>query len=180
MNWFESAKEFLAKWKTQAAADHAFFENFTPRASQVLVLAREEAERLNHNFIGTEHILLGLIKLNEGLAFNILEKSGVHLDNIRVEVEKINGRGPDRKATAFPFTPRAKKILNFAKQEAAGVNHTYIGAEHLLLSILREGQGIGVSALRKLNLDLKKIRKEILNELDPIFSSGNDAQKKPD
>jgi hypothetical protein len=126
-DWFDSAKELLAKWKSETG-------QFTPRAQQTLALTREEAERLHHNYIGTEHILLGLVKLEIGVAANILKSSGLNLENTRKEVEKLGGFGPDEKMFGnIPYTPRTKRILEVAKKEAAAHNHTFIGTEHLLL-----------------------------------------------
>jgi ATP-dependent Clp protease ATP-binding subunit ClpC len=117
--------------------------NFTPRAQQVLALARKEADRFNHNFIGTEHLLLGLIKLGQGVAVNVLQKMGVDLENVRLEVEKHVGAGPDQKVMgSIPYTPRVKKVLSLAAKEAKALNHTYVGTEHILLGLLKEGDGV--------------------------------------
>jgi ATP-dependent Clp protease ATP-binding subunit ClpC len=179
MNWFESAKELLLKWKLQEEAAREFAEIFTPRAKQVLALARKEAERLNHNFVGTEHVLLGLIKLGQGVATNVLKNLGLNLENARIEVEKQVGIGPDRKiAGHIPYTPRVKRVLEIAKREAKLLNHTYIGTEHLLLGLLLEGQGVAVRVLKHFNVNVEQTRKEILNELNPNFPSGDDTQEK--
>jgi hypothetical protein len=146
--------------------------NFTPRAQQVLALARGEADRLHHNYIGTEHVLLGLIALGQGVAVNVLGGLGLNLENIRTEVEKITGTGPaENIATKAPYTPRVKKVLDLARREAKNLNHTYIGTEHLLLGLLREGDGIGAKALRNRNVDLEKLRISIFQELHPNFIS---------
>src|ERR1035441_354681 len=109
--------------------------NFTPRAQQVLALARKEADRFNHNFLGTEHLLLGLIKLGQGVAVNVLQKMGLDLETVRMEVEKQVGTGPDQKMIGnIPYTPRVKKVLALASKEAKALNHTYVGTEHILLS----------------------------------------------
>lgn len=106
--------------------------NFTPRAQQVLALARKEADRFNHNYVGTEHLLLGLIKLSQGVAVNVLSKLGIDLDTVRMEVEKQVGTGPEAKVTGnIPYTPRVKKVLALASKEAKALNHTYVGTEHL-------------------------------------------------
>jgi len=166
MNWFDSAKEILAKWKAREASAQAFYEKFTPRAKRALVFAGEEAKRLNHNFIGTEHILLGLIKLKVGVAINVLGKLGLNLDMVRMETEKMVGRGPDAKAVSpIPFTPRAKTVIEIAKKEAAQLNHTYIGTEHLLLAILRENRGTAVRVLWSYNVNTEQLHKEIVSEL---------------
>src|ERR1700744_6048589 len=146
--------------------------NFTPRAQQVLALARKEADRLNHNFLGTEHLLLGLIKLGQGVAVNVLQKMGLDLETVRMEVEKQTPSGPDQKMIGnIPYTPRVKKVIALAQKEAKNLNHTYIGTEHLLLGLLREGDGIGAKALRNRNVDLEKVRISVLKELHPNFIS---------
>ncbi len=142
--------------------------NFTPRALQVLALARMEADRFNHNFIGTEHLLLGLLKLGQGTAVNVLRKRGLDFEMVRADIEQQVGTGPDQKVTGpIPYTPRVKKILALAGQEARALNHTYIGTEHLLLGILREGDGVAAKVLRNLAVDLEQTRWEILQELSP-------------
>ena len=115
MNWFESAKEFLAQWKAQ---ETEFWGNFTPRAKQVIALAHKEAERLNHNFIGTEHILLGLINEGKGVAVNVLKNLGLNLENVRMEVEKQVSTSDQKITGRIPFTPRTKRVLETAKEEA--------------------------------------------------------------
>lgn len=142
--------------------------NFTPRAQQVLALARKEADRLNHNFAGTEHLLLGLVRLGQGVAVNVLAKLGINLENVRAEVEKLIGKGPDQKMIGnIPYTPRVKKVIAIAAKEAKALNHTYVGTEHILLGLLREGDGVAARILRNLGLDREKTREEILNELTP-------------
>lgn len=142
--------------------------NFTPRAQQVLALARKEADRFNHNFVGTEHLLLGLIALGSGTAVIVLQTLGLDLQTVRLEVEKQVGTGPDRKMVGnVPYTPRVKKVLALAAKEARSLNHTYVGTEHLLLGMLREGDGIAPRILRNLNVDVEKTRQEILKELNP-------------
>src|ERR1700746_868484 len=145
--------------------------NFTPRAQQVLALARKEADRFNHNFVGTEHLLLGLIKLNQGVAVNVLQKLGLDLDTVRMEVEKQVGTGPDQKMIGnIPYTPRVKKVLALAAKEAKALNHTYVGTEHILLGLLREGDGVAARVLKNLDVDIEQTRQEILKELDPNFA----------
>jgi ATP-dependent Clp protease ATP-binding subunit ClpA len=162
---FTLLKKLLKKLGTQK--DSAF-SNFTPRAQQVLALAREESDRLHHNYIGTEHVLLGLIALGKGVAVNVLSGLGINLENIRIEVEKQTGIGPvENSAAKAPFTPRVKKVLAYAREEAVALHHTYIGTEHLLLGLLREGDSIGAQALRNFDVDLKQLRISILKELDP-------------
>src|SRR5215213_5157815 len=145
--------------------------NFTPRAQQVLALARKEADRFNHNFVGTEHLLLGLIKLGQGVAVNVLQKMGLDLETVRMEVEKQVGTGPDQKMIGnIPYTPRVKKVLALAAKEAKALNHTYVGTEHILLGLLREGDGVAARVLKNLDVDIEQTRQEILKELDPNFT----------
>lgn len=149
--------------------------NFTPRAQQVLALARKEADRFNHNFVGTEHLLLGLIKLGQGVAVNVLQKMGLDLETVRLEVEKQVGTGPDQKQVGnIPYTPRVKKVLNLASKEAKALAHTYVGTEHILLGLLREGEGVAARVLKNLDVDIEQTRQEILRELDPNFVGGED------
>ena len=146
--------------------------NFTPRAQQVLALARKEADRFNHNFVGTEHLLLGLIKLGQGVAVNVLQKMGLDLETVRMEVEKQVGTGPDQKMIGnIPYTPRVKKVLALASKEAKNLNHTYVGTEHILLGLLREGDGVAARVLKNLDVDIEQTRQEILKELDPNFNA---------
>src|SRR2546422_463992 len=146
--------------------------NFTPRVQQVLALARKEADRFNHNFVGTEHLLLGLIKLGQGVAVNVLQKMGLDLEAVRMEVEKQVGTGPDQKVVGnIPYTPRVKKVLALATKEAKALNHTYVGTEHILLGLLREGDGVAARVLKNLDVDIEQTRQEILKELDPNFTS---------
>src|SRR3989440_1559279 len=149
--------------------------NFTPRAQQVLALARKEADRFNHNFVGTEHLLLGLIKLGQGVAVNVLQKMGLDLETVRMEVEKQVGTGPDQKMIGnIPYTPRVKKVLALAAKEAKALNHTYVGTEHILLGLLREGDGVAARVLKNLDVDIEQTRQEILKELDPNFQASED------
>ena len=147
--------------------------NFTPRAQQVLALARKEADRFNHNYVGTEHILLGLIKLGQGVAVNVLQKMGLDLETVRMEVEKQVGTGPDTKITGnIPYTPRVKKVLALASKEAKALHHSYVGTEHILLGLLREGDGVAARVLKSLEVDIERARQEVLKELDPNFEEG--------
>jgi ATP-dependent Clp protease ATP-binding subunit ClpC len=144
--------------------------NFTPRAQQVLALARKEADRFNHNYVGTEHLLLGLIKLGQGVAVNVLQKMGLDLETVRMEVEKQVGSGPETKMVGnIPYTPRVKKVLALAGKEAKSLNHSYVGTEHILLGILREGDGVTARVLKNLDVEIEHTRNEILMELDPSF-----------
>lgn len=150
--------------------------NFTPRAQQVLALARKEADRFNHNFVGTEHLLLGLIKLGQGVAVNVLQKLGLDLETVRMEVEKQVGTGPDQKMIGnIPYTPRVKKVLALAAKEAKNLNHTYVGTEHILLGLLREGDGVAARVLKNLDVDIEQTRQEILKELDPNFAAQEES-----
>ncbi|MED5456270.1 MAG: ATP-dependent Clp protease ATP-binding subunit [Verrucomicrobiota bacterium] len=145
--------------------------NFTPRAQQVLALARKEADRFNHNYVGTEHLLLGLIKLGQGVAVNVLQKMSMDLETVRMEVEKQVGSGPETQSQGnIPYTPRVKKVLALAGKEAKALNHSYVGTEHILLGLLREGDGVAARVLKNLDVDIERTRNEILKELDPNFS----------
>ncbi|MBV64590.1 MAG: Clp protease, partial [Rickettsiales bacterium] len=145
--------------------------NFTPRAQQVLALARKEADRFNHNYVGTEHLLLGLIKLGQGVAVNVLQKMSLDLETVRMEVEKQVGSGPETQSQGnIPYTPRVKKVLALAGKEAKALNHSYVGTEHILLGLLREGDGVAARVLKNLDVDIERTRNEILRELDPNFS----------
>lgn len=156
--------------------------NFTPRAQQVLALARKEADRFNHNYVGTEHLLLGLIKLGQGVAVNVLQKLGLDLETVRQEVEKQVGSGPENKMTGnIPYTPRVKKVLALAGKEAKALQHSYVGTEHILLGLLREGEGVAARVLKSLEVDLDRTRNEVLKELDPNFTpseeEGEDSEE---
>ena len=145
--------------------------NFTPRAQQVLALARKDADRFNHYYVGTEHLLLGLIKLGQGVAVSVLERMGLDLESVRMEVEKQVGTGPDQKVSGnIPYTPRVKKVLALANKEAKALNHSYVGTEHILLGLLREGEGVAARVLQTLDVDIQRTRNEILSEIDPNFS----------
>jgi ATP-dependent Clp protease ATP-binding subunit ClpC len=151
--------------------------NFTPRAQQVLALARKEADRFNHNYVGTEHLLLGLIKLGQGVAVNVLQKMGLDLETVRMEVEKQVGSGPETKMVGnIPYTPRVKKVLALAGKEAKALNHSYVGTEHILLGLLREGEGVAARVLKSLEVDIERTRNEILKELDPNFTPPESEQ----
>lgn len=144
--------------------------NFTPRAQQVLALSRKEAERFHHNYVGTEHLLLGLINLGQGVAVNVLQKMGMDLETVRSAVEKQVGTGPESKPVGnIPYTPRVKKVLALAAKEAKALNHSYVGTEHILLGLLREGEGVAARVLKSLDVDIDRCRNEILAELDPNF-----------
>ena len=141
------------------------FERFTDRARRVVVLAQEEARMLNHNYIGTEHILLGLIHEGEGVAAKALESLGISLEGVRSQVEEIIGQGQQAPSGHIPFTPRAKKVLELSLREALQLGHNYIGTEHILLGLIREGEGVAAQVLIKLGADLNRVRQQVLQLL---------------
>src|SRR5215207_6287810 len=141
------------------------FERFTDRARRVVVLAQEEARMLNHNYIGTEHILLGLIHEGEGVAAKALESLGISLEAVRAQVEEIIGHGGSAPSGHIPFTPRAKKVLELSLREALQLGHNYIGTEHILLGLIREGEGVAAQVLQKLGADLNRVRQTVIQLL---------------
>src|SRR6201746_2585897 len=141
------------------------FERFTDRARRVVVLAQEEARMLNHNYIGTEHILLGLIHEGEGVAAKALESLGISLEAVRQQVEEIIGQGQQAPSGHIPFTPRAKKVLELSLREALQLGHSYIGTEHILLGLIREGEGVAAQVLQKLGADLNRVRQQVIQLL---------------
>ena len=149
------------------------FERFTDRARRVVVLAQEEARLLNHNYIGTEHILLGLIHEGEGVAAQALESLGISLEAVRSQVEEIIGQGSSSPSGHIPFTPRAKKVLELSLREALQLGHNYIGTEHVLLGLIREGEGVAAQVLVKLGADLSKVRQEVIQQLSGYSGSGS-------
>jgi len=155
------------------------FERFTEKAIKVIMLAQEEARRLGHNFVGTEQILLGLIGEGTGIGPKVLKSMGVNLKDARVEVEKIIGRGSGFVAVEIPFTPRAKRVLELSLEEARQLGHNYIGTEHLLLGLIREGEGVAARVLENLGVDLSKVRSQIIRSLgdNTEVSSGNNATR---
>ena len=158
------------------------FNRFTERARKVILLAKEEAKRFNHDYIGTEHILLGLVKEGEGVAAAVLTSLGLDSENIRMEVEKLVQPGPSKiLSNDIPFTPRAKKVIELAMDEARNLGHNYIGTEHLLLGLIREGDGVASQVLLNVGLDLKSVRDEVLNLLGssvPGYSVSADGTKR--
>jgi ATP-dependent Clp protease ATP-binding subunit ClpC len=143
------------------------FINFTPRAIKVVELARQEADRFNHNFVGTEHLLLGLVGV-QGVAINVLTNFGINLETVRAEVEKQIGKGPEQeKVGTIPLTPRVKKVLALADKERIALNVQYLGTEHILLGILREGDGVAARILKNLGLELEKTREHSKNKSAP-------------
>jgi len=143
------------------------FDKFTNRAKQVIKLAKKEAQRLNHNYLGTEHVLLGLMKLGQGIAVNVLRNMNLDYDVVRSEIEKIVGFGPEIQVYGDPaLTGKVKKVFEFANEEASNLNHNYVGTEHLLLALLRQTDGVAAQVLENLNVNLKEVRKEVLKELE--------------
>ena len=161
------------------------FERFTEKAIKVIMLAQEEARRLGHNFVGTEQILLGLIGEGTGVAAKVLKSMGVNLKDARIEVEKIIGRGSGFVAVEIPFTPRAKRVLELSLEEARQLGHNYIGTEHLLLGLIREGEGVAARVLENLGVDLSKVRTQVIRmlgetaEVAPGGSSSSGKNKTP-
>src|SRR5881275_1892233 len=141
------------------------FDKFTERARKVLQLAQEEAHRFNHNYIGTEHLLLGLVREGEGVAAKVLANMGVELNKVRSAVERIIGRGDRMVMGEIGLTPRAKRVIELAVDEARRLNHQYIGTEHLLLGLVREGEGIAAGVLESLGVSLEKVRAQVIEVL---------------
>jgi ATP-dependent Clp protease ATP-binding subunit ClpC len=161
------------------------FERFTDRARRVVVLAQEEARMLNHNYIGTEHILLGLIHEGEGVAAKALESLNISLDGVREQVQEIIGQGQQAPSGHIPFTPRAKKVLELSLREALQLGHNYIGTEHILLGLIREGEGVAAQVLVKLGADLGRVRQQVIQLLsgyqgkEPVASGGQQQEGQP-
>ena len=153
------------------------FERFTDRARRVVVLAQEEARLLNHNYIGTEHILLGLIHEGEGVAAKALESLGISLEAVRSQVEEIIGQGGSSPSGHIPFTPRAKKVLELSLREALQLGHNYIGTEHILLGLIREGEGVAAQVLVKLGADLSRVRQQVIQLLSGYSGPGPQGEK---
>jgi ATP-dependent Clp protease ATP-binding subunit ClpC len=150
------------------------FERFTDRARRVVVLAQEEARLLNHNDIGTEHLLLGLIHEGEGVAAKALESLGIRLGAVRSQVEEIIGQGQSAPGGHIPFTPRAKKALELSLRESQQLGHNYIGTEHILLGLIREGEGVAAQVLVKLGADLPRVRQQVIQLLSG-YAGGKEA-----
>ena len=156
INWFKRVRRFSA---------------FTPRAQRTLAFAHKEAFRLNHNYVGTEHILLGLIKVEDGVARKVLQKNAVSSDDVKIAVERYVGCGPiDNAARYLPYTPRVKSVLGLAYKEAKKLGQSQIDTEHILLALLREDKGVAVRVMKGLGMTLEQTRLEVLNELDPNIS----------
>ncbi|XP_047325898.1 ATP-dependent Clp protease ATP-binding subunit ClpA homolog CD4B, chloroplastic-like [Impatiens glandulifera] len=172
-----ASKVSVRRGRARRIAPRAMFERFTEKAIKVIMLAQEEARRLGHNFVGTEQILLGLIGEGTGIAAKVLKSMGINLKDARVEVEKIIGRGSGFVAVEIPFTPRAKRVLELSLEEARQLGHNYIGSEHLLLGLLREGEGVAARVLENLGADTTNIRTQVIrmvgeNSSDPAVAAG--------
>ena len=161
------------------------FERFTERARQVVVLAQDEARALKHNYIGTEHILLGLLREEEGLAARVLDSLDITVEEVRAQVARIVGQGDEVTTGQIPFTPRAKKVLELALREALSLGHNYIGTEHILLGLVRENEGVAARILLDFDADAEKIRNEIIRMLSgpgrrrPAARGGQAPRRQP-
>jgi ATP-dependent Clp protease ATP-binding subunit ClpA len=151
------------------------FERFTDRARRVVVLAQEEARLLNHNYIGTEHLLLGLLHEGDGVAATALTELGISVEAVRAQVEEIIGQGQSAPTGHIPFTPRAKKVLELSLREAKQLDHNYIGTEHILLGLIREGEGVAAHVLVKLGGDLSRVRQQVIQVLSGSAAAGMEA-----
>src|ERR687897_613181 len=154
-----------ARWNRRGRGIRGVFERFTERARQVVVLAQDEARALKHNYIGTEHILLGLLREEEGLAARVLESLDITVEEVRAQVSRIVGQGDEVTSGQIPFTPRAKKVLELALREALSLGHNYIGTEHILLGLVRENEGVAARILLDFDADSDKIRNEVIRML---------------
>jgi ATP-dependent Clp protease ATP-binding subunit ClpA len=151
------------------------FERFTDRARRVIVLAQEEARLLGHDYVGTEHLLLGLAREGQGVAARVLEVLGVRLEALRSQVKEVIGQGQRAPSGHIPFTPRAKKVLELSLREALELGHDYIGTEHLLLGLIREGEGVAAQVLVNLGADLSRVRQQIIPVLSASAAGGKEA-----
>ncbi|WP_275655994.1 Clp protease N-terminal domain-containing protein, partial [Candidatus Similichlamydia epinepheli] len=143
------------------------FDKFTNRAKQVIKLAKKEAQRLNHNYLGTEHLLLGLLKLGQGVAVNVLREMGLDFESTCSEVERLVGFGPEIQVYGEPaLTGKVKKVFEFATEEASNLNHNYVGTEHLLLGLVKQSNGVAVQVLEALGVRIKDLVRELLKELE--------------
>ena len=163
----KSERSSLQYTSTIIEGDFFMFDKFTNRAKQVIKLAKREALKLNHNYLGTEHVLLGLLKLGQGIAVNVLKNLNIEYDTILAEIELIVGFGPEMQVYGDPaLTSKVKKVFEYANEEALALNHNYVGTEHLLLALIRQQDGVAAQILENLNVNLKEIRKEVLKELE--------------
>src|SRR6184192_302698 len=165
---------------TRVQRDSHGFDKFTERARRVLTLAQEEAQRFNHGYIGTEHLLLGLVREGEGVAAKVLANMSIELNKVRSAVEFIIGRGDRMVAGDIGLTPRAKKVIELAVDEARRLNHAYIGTEHILLGLVREGEGIAAGVLESLGVNLERVRAETTRVLQQNQPSGSQASGQSD
>ena len=178
MNWFKSFWKKLVSPASAPKSAEPVKHNFTPQAAKMLVLAQKESDRLNHNFIGTEHVLLGLLRLDQGIAVAMLKDQGLDLDTARQEVERELGLGPDQKPLSKPpYTPRLKKVLALSMREANALNHPRVGPEHILLGMLREGDGVAARIMRKQNIAFQTARNEIMKDFGQTTSAAADVPK---
>src|SRR6202162_5909687 len=179
--WIKTAKELGRPIpESRQQRETAMYERFTDRARKVMQLANQEAQRFNHEYIGTEHILLGLVKEGSGVAANVLKNLDVDLRKIRLEVEKIVQSGPDMVTMGkLPQTPRAKKVIEYAMEEARNLNHNYVGTEHLLLGLLREQEGVAAQVLMNLGMKLEDVREEVLNLLGHGIEGSEGGERNP-
>ncbi len=168
-----------AATSTKTGIEWRMFERFTDRARQVVVLAQDEARTLNHDHIGTEHVLLGLVDEGEGVAARALESIGIALDDVRAQVEEIVGHGAEVTSGHIPFTPRAKKVLDLSMKEALKLGHNYVGTEHILLGLIREGEGVAAQVLVKLGADLDRVRRQVLTLLAGAAAEESDDEPAP-
>jgi ATP-dependent Clp protease ATP-binding subunit ClpC len=175
VNWLKSFwKALSTPQRGTGQADGWPEKNFTPRVRQVLGLAHREAERLHHDCIGTEHVLLGLIRLGQGKAITVLQKKGIELERVRATVEKVIGAGPVEKTWGrIAYTPRVKRVLALAIKRARAFGHNYVGTEHLLLGLLDDGGGLAFRVLQKFNVNAEETRQLVLTELSANATSSS-------
>lgn len=179
MGLFAEDKDRLEKWKLQQNAASEYWGVFTLRSKQAFTLANEEAKQVNQSFIGTEHLLLGLIGLGSGVAVNILKNLGLKLETIRAEVNKQTGFVSAKNMLNYlPMTPQVMRVLDTAKKEAQALGHTYVGTEHLLLGLLAENDGAAWRIFKMANTDFEKTRRDIFEEITPIYPPGGSEPKK--
>jgi ATP-dependent Clp protease ATP-binding subunit ClpC len=178
--FFEKFSNLIEEATKTSFDGESIFLNFTPRALQVCALAKKEADRFSQKIVGTEHLLLGLLKLGQGVAVNVLRKIGVDLATVRLAAEKEAALLPkEDEIDNVPYTLAVKKVLNSAQQEAKALRHTYVGTEHILLGLLREGNNASVCILKKLGVNIEQTRQEILAELNPNFAAPSIDPFKP-
>jgi len=174
MSWFKS---FLNAFTQPNTARGSEMNNFTPRAQQVLMLARKEADRRQNGFIGTEHLLLGMLKLGQGTAVTVLQRMDVDLKAVAGRIEGLIGTGKDEKSSgSTPFTPRVKKVLLIAAREAKALGHAYVGTEHILLGLVEEGDGLGARVLKESGVNPEVTREYVMRELDPNYVPKQDER----